>query len=85
MSIDKFGANEKIIKTAHDARELENTRSEVAAENLLVRCSNCQHLIAKRSSANVYDIQHRKEVVLITNPEKLNVLCPRCSCVVKIV
>jgi phage FluMu protein Com len=83
--IEKFGANEKILKTAHDVHELEATRNDVAAENNLVRCSNCQHLIAKKSSAGYVDIQHRKEVILVKNPERMDVLCPRCNTVVKII
>ena len=85
MAIEKFGTSEKILKTAHDVKELETVRADIAAENTLVRCTNCQHLIAKKSSNNMYDIQHRKEVVLIKNPEALNILCPKCGSVVKVV
>jgi phage FluMu protein Com len=84
MSIEKFGANEKIVAVSKDAQAFEATRKIVANENNLIRCTSCGHLIAKRA-ANTFDFQHRRESMIIENPVSLTVMCPKCSGVIKIV
>lgn len=82
--IEKHGASERIIGLAKNSEEFEKIRKDVSQENELIRCSSCQHLIAKKSSQGYIDIQHRKESVLIKSAESVSIKCPVCGNIVNI-
>jgi len=82
--IEKKGTNEKILQLAKTSAEFEQIRKDISKENELVRCSSCQHLMAKKSSQGYVDIQHRKEAMLIEGAKSVSIRCPVCGNIVNI-
>ena len=66
MSFQKFGDTNKIKKVAQTDKTFEDLRKKIAEENNLIRCSNCNHLLSKKSSDGAIDLQHKHLQLIAT-------------------
>ena len=78
MSFFKKGTPVKIGEIAKTEMDFDSLRKQIAEENQLVRCPGCQHLLAKKSTDGIVDVQHKRESLLITRAEKVQIQCPIC-------
>ena len=79
MGFFKKSTPSKINEVVKTEEDFENLRKRVAEQNNLVRCSECSHLLAKRSDDGMIDIQHKKVVALVKEAKFVEIQCPICG------
>ena len=82
---EKKGTPNKIGEIAKNDSEFEDLKQKIANENDLIRCSSCSHLLAKKSADGNIDIQHKKLSAIASNPSNMEIKCPVCQSVNRIV
>ena len=83
MSFFKKGTPVKIDEVAKTEEDFESLRKRVADQNNLIRCSECSHLLAKKSDDGVVDIQHKKVVALVKEAKQVEIQCPICRSITR--
>jgi len=80
MAFIKHGSPEAIKDVVSGEEEFEKLRKKIAAENNLIRCSRCAHLLAKSDKDGNIDLQHRKLILTIKSSNLQGVVkCPYCN------
>lgn len=83
MSFVKVGTPEKISEVIKDEKDFNELRNKIAKDNNLIRCTRCQHLLAKQGNDGELDIQHKKlEITLKKADIKGAIKCPYCNQIV---